>query len=329
MKILETVKNCKRIGITGHKNPDGDCAGACCGLALFLRKAMPGVQTDVYLEPLPEALFENIPGAETILNEIPAGTEQYDAFIILDSIPERTGFAEPLFESAALKVNIDHHKTNPGHGDVSYVDGNASSTCEMVYDVIDSEMVDRKIAQALYVGIVTDTGVFQYSNTRESTMRLAGNLISYGFDFTSVIREVFFERTYMQAKMLGISLARAERMMDGACLFCSLDNGTITRNGAARQDFEGVSAQMLLTEGVDCAVFIHETKPGEWRASMRSGNIVDVARSASLFGGGGHTRAAGCTIYAGTGTEFAEAAKILLTDIAAQLEADKDKDLKG
>lgn len=321
MKILEIVKNCTRIGIAGHENPDGDCAGSCCGLALFLRKAMPEAQVDIYTEPLPEALVRNIPGAGTILNEIPPETERYDAFIVLDSMPDRIGFAKQLYEDAALKVNIDHHKTNPGCGDAFYVDGNASSACELVYDVIDSEMADIEIAQALYVGIVTDTGVFQYSNTRESTMRLAGKLMSYGFDFTSVIREVFFERTYMQGKMLGLCLARSEQIMDGYCLFCSLDNETITRCGASRQDLDRVSSQMLLTRGVDCAVFLHETQPGEWRVSLRSGKIVDVARTASLFHGGGHTRAAGCTIRVDTEAEYAEAVRRLRGDIAAQLEA--------
>ena len=320
MKILETAKNCKRIGITGHENPDGDCAGACCALALFLRKAMPEAQTDIYLEPLPDALYRNIPGAGTILNEISPGTEQYDAFIVLDSMPDRIGFAKPLYEGAAFKVKIDHHKTNPGCGDAFYVDGNASSACELVYDVLDSEMVDREIAQALYVGIVTDTGVFQYPNTSERTMRIAGKLLSYGFDHAGVIREVFFERTYLQTKMLGICLAGSELIMDGRCMFCILDRETIALHGASRQDLDRISSQMLLTRGVDCSVFVHATDPGIWRVSMRSEKIVDVARTASLFGGGGHTRAAGFTIHAETETEFAEAVNTLRGDIAAQLE---------
>lgn len=323
MKILDLVNHCARIGISGHENPDGDCVGSCCGLALFLRKAMPSAQVDVFLEQFPEALTRNIPGSETVLYELPHGEEAYDAFIVLDSMPDRIGFAKELYEKAALKINIDHHKTNPGCGDAFYVDGSASSASELVMEVIDSALVDREIAQALYVGIVTDTGVFQYSNTSERTMRNAGSLMSYGFDHTGVIREVFFERTYLQTKMLGICLAGSELIMDGRCLFCVLDREKIARHGASRQDLDRVSSQMLLTRGVDCSVFVHETDPGKWRVSMRSEKIVDVARTASLFGGGGHTRAAGCTIYAGTGTEFAEAVNTLQGDIAAQLEAKK------
>ena len=321
MKILEIVKNCGRIGISGHVNPDGDCVGGCCGLALYLRKAMSNAQVDVFLEPPLEALKRNTPGAETILYEIPQEKEKYDAFIVLDSMPDRIGFAGELYENAALKINIDHHKTNPGCGDIFYVDGSASSSCELVYHTMDGSLIDRNIAQALYVGLVTDTGVFQYSNTRASTMRLAGKLMEYGFDFTSVIREVFFERTYLQTKMLGICLERTEQIMDGYCAFCILERETLDRYGASRKDLDRISSQMLLTEGVDCAAFVHETDPGVWRVSMRSEKIVDVARTAALFGGGGHTRAAGCTIHALDGSGISESVGILKADIAGQLEA--------
>ena len=321
MKILETVKNCRSIGISGHENPDGDCVGACCGLALYLRNAMPDAKVDIYLEPFREALMRNTPGAETVLHEAPKMLVKYDAFIVLDSMPDRIGFARDLYETADLKVNIDHHKTNPGCGDFFYVDGDASSACELVYHTMDEALVSRSIAQALYLGLVSDTGVFQYSNTKASTLILAGKLISYGFDFTTLNREVFHERTYVQAKMLGLALAGSELILEGKCMFSVMDRETVTKYGALRKDFERISEQMLLTRGADCAVFIHETDPGEWRVSMRSGKIVDVAKTASLFGGGGHTRAAGCTIRANTKAAFAEAVKILKEDISGQLEA--------
>ena len=163
--------------------------------------------------------------------------------------------------------------------------------------------------------MVTDTGVFQYSNTSENTMRIAGHLLSYGFDHSAVIREVFYERTYVQAKILGLALTRARLIMDGKCVLCVLDKRTLDRYGATRKDLDGISEQLLLTEGADCSVFVHETEPGEWRVSMRSFHIVDVAATASLFSGGGHTRAAGCTIR----TDIREAIKVLKKDIRARL----------
>ena len=287
MRLLDLVNNCKRIGITGHSNPDGDCAGSCCAAALFLRKVLPGAQVDIYLEALPAALEKNIPGTETILHTV----------------------------DASLKINIDHHISNPGSGDVNYIDAGASSACELVYNVIDHDAIDREIARALYVGIVTDTGVFQYSSTGESTMRAAGHLMSYGFDFTAVIREVFFERTALQARILGEAFVRSELSMNGKCIFSILNKALLDRYGASRQDLDGISAQLALTEGIDCAVFLHEDEPGIWRSSMRSVRIVNVARLASLFNGGGHIRAAGCTIT----SDIDEAVRTLRSDIEQQL----------
>ena len=316
MEILELVKNCTRIGLTGHENPDGDCTGACCGLALHLRKVLPEAVVDIYLEPPAENLIRNIPGADTIIYEVTGNEEKYDAFIVLDSAPSRVGKPLELYNRAGLKINIDHHRTNPGAGDTEcYIDGKASSACELAYNVIDREEIDARIAQALYVGIVTDTGVFQYSNTSESTMRAAGSLMSYGFDHTAVIREVFFERTPKQARVLGTALIKAEPLLDGKLILCCFDKKTMDELGAGRKDLDGISAQLLLTEGADCSVFFHETEPGIWRASMRSLHVTDVSSIAAKHEGGGHLRAAGFTIR----TDIHTAIKDITDDIAQQL----------
>ena len=105
MKILELVENCTRIGISGHENPDGDCAGSCCGLALYLRKVMPQAAVDIYLESMPDALVRNIPGADTIIYDVTGSEEDYDAFIILDSEPSRTGKAERRFDRAKMAAD--------------------------------------------------------------------------------------------------------------------------------------------------------------------------------------------------------------------------------
>ena len=170
MRILEELKGCRTIGISGHENPDGDCAGSCMGLALFLRKTMPEARVDVFLEPLRHELAANIPGSGTIITDFRIDLESYDAFIVLDSAKDRISGAETLFDRAAKTINIDHHVSNPGTGMVNYVNGTSSSTCELVYEVLDRDMLDEQIAQALYVGMVTDTGCFRFSNTSRKTM---------------------------------------------------------------------------------------------------------------------------------------------------------------
>lgn len=317
MNILDLLKDCSRIGISGHENPDGDCVGACCGMALFLRKMMPEAKVDIYLETFAASLERNIPGSDTILHEIPDPCEKYDAFIVLDSDPGRTGKACELFDQAKIRINIDHHRTNRGGGEFNYIDGNASSASELVYNVIGRDRLNAQIARALYVGIVTDTGVFQYSNTGESTMAAAGHLMTFGFDASAIIREVFFERTVVNMRALGTALVKAELIMGGKFQFCMMDRKELASLGARRKDLDGIPEQMLLTEGVDCAAYIHEDEDGFWRVSFRSREIVDVSRTASILGGGGHIRAAGATIRTG----ISQAIVLIKADIEKQLHA--------
>ena len=287
--ILELVKDCRLIGISGHENPDGDCVGSCCAMAMYLRKAMPDAEIRVYLEEFDEALVRCIPGAESVRHDLPESGEVFDAFIALDSTPDRMGPVSHFFDSASVKINIDHHVTNSGCGTYNYINGKASSACELVYELMDPDQIDAGIAQALYTGIVTDTGVFQYPSTGEKTMCAAGHLMRYGFDFSAIIREVFFERTPVNARMLGTALLKSQFLEDGAKI-----------------------------------VFVHEDETGVWRASMRSIGIVDVARTASLLGGGGHVRAAGCTIR----TSITEALGILKKDIEEQLRSADGHELR-
>lgn len=120
--------------------------------------------------------------------------ERFDVFFALDTASDRLGGAEAYFNSAVKKINIDHHISNKGCGDVNYVVPTASSTSELIYDLTEKEQLDEEIAKALYIGIIHDTGVFQYSNTSPETLRAAAKLISYGFDFSRLIEETFYEK---------------------------------------------------------------------------------------------------------------------------------------
>ena len=265
MNILQELKGVQTIAISGHINPDGDCVGSCMGMALYLRKNMPQAQVDVYLEPFTDALMRNIPGTETIRFDFAPAVPAYDAFIALDCGKERLGGAEPIFDNAGLTINIDHHVSNPGTGQVCYLDGNAGSACELVWDVLEEERTDARIAQALYVGMVTDTGVFRYSNTSEKTMVKAGRLLRFGFDHARIIREVFFEKTFLQHKLMGIGLGQARLYLDGLLIVSEIDYDTMQANHACKNDLEGIASEMVLTEGVDCALFLHGSGPDEYR----------------------------------------------------------------
>lgn len=316
MNIFEEVKGAKTIGLSGHVRPDGDCIGSVMGLSLYLKKVCPDAQIQVMLEK-PADIFHCIKGIEEISSDFVPITDNFDVFIALDAEKSRLGEAERFFDSAKKKINIDHHISNAkGSGDVNYVVPDASSASELVYDVIDrKELIDEEIAKALYIGIMHDTGVFQYSNTSPKTLRTAADLISYGFDFSKLIDQTFYEKTYVQNQILGRALLESILFMDGKCIVSMVDKRTMDFYSVTSHDLDGIVSQMRNTKGVECAIFMYQLDTLEYKVSLRSNGLVDVAKVASFFGGGGHVKAAGVTMQ---GT-FHDIANNLSAQIADQL----------
>ncbi|MDE6712426.1 MAG: bifunctional oligoribonuclease/PAP phosphatase NrnA [Lachnospiraceae bacterium] len=295
MDIYEEVKSYQRIGIGGHIRPDGDCIGASLGLYFYLKKRLPEADIFAFLEH-PGNSFRSIPGIESIYSEEDYREwEAVDVFIALDTVPERMGAALDLYKRADKTINIDHHISNQAKDAmVNYVVPKASATCELIYDVIDHSYLDAEIAQLLYMGMAHDTGVFHYSNTSPKTLRVAADLLEYGFDFPKLIDETFYEKTYLQNQILGRIILDSRRYMDGKIIIGAADHHFIRTYDAKKEDFEGVVNQLRITEGVECAVFLYEKEKGCFKCSLRaSSDLVDVARIAVEFGGGGHVRASG------------------------------------
>ena len=249
MNIYEEVKDAKTIGISGHIRPDGDCVGSCMGLYLYLKKVCPAAAIQVMIER-PADVFSCIRGIEEISSDFKPITEKFDVYIALDSEKSRIGEAEKFFDQAEKRINIDHHISNAGgSGDVNYVVPTASSASELVYDVIgDKSAIDADIAKALYIGIIHDTGVFQYSNTSPKTMKIAAELISYGFDFPELIDKTFYEKTYVQNQILGRALLESILFMDGKCIVSMIDKKTMAFYNADSHDLEGIVSQLRSTK---------------------------------------------------------------------------------
>lgn len=294
-KILEELGGRDKIAVSGHERPDGDCVGACMGLYLYLKKALPDARIDVYLEK-PADLFSCIQDIEEVKTDCGADI-RYDVCIAVDTVGSRMGEASKYFDSAVKTINIDHHISNPkGCGQVNYINTQASSASELVYELIDEKLMDESIAMALYIGIIHDTGVFQYSNTTPHTLEIAARLITYGFDFPKLISETFYEKTYVQNQILGRALLESILFMDGKCIVSAIDKKVMEFYGVGPKDLDGIVSQMRIIKGVECAIFMYQTGPQEYKVSMRSNGKADVAAVASYFGGGGHVRAAGCTL---------------------------------
>ena len=221
-------------------------------------------------------------------------------FFIMDCGMERIGDALEYAQSAKKRINIDHHISNPGTGDVNYVKPQVGSASELVYDLIvedsGAEALDKDLAQIIYTGMIHDTGVFQYSNTNQKTMETVAKLISYGFDFPRLIEETFYQRTYLQTQVLGRALMESIRFMNGTCIVSCIEKKHMDFYGATSQDFDGIVNQLRNIKGVHCAIFMYEIGNLEFKVSMRSDEMVNVAEVAGYFGGGGHMRAAGCTM---------------------------------
>ena len=297
IRITEEVRNAGSIAVSGHIRPDGDCVGSVMGLYLYLKKELPEAEVDVYLEK-PAEIFDCISHIEDIkseFNNVDTG-KIYDVFIVLDCADDRLGEVRVLYEKARKKINIDHHISNPGCGDVRIVEPERSSTAELLYDLMDPAALDEEIARALYIGIIHDTGVLRYSNTAPHTLQVVSELIKFGFDFSKIIDDTFYEKTYVQTQIMGRAILESVRFMHDKCIVSMVSRRMMDFYQVTPQDLDGIVNQLLAVKGVECAIFMYEIRTLEYKISMRSKGRVDVAGVAMRFGGGGHVRAAGCTM---------------------------------
>lgn len=329
--MIDIFKECmmaERIAITGHSNPDGDCVGSTMALWQMLRRMYPKKETVVLLEK-PAAIYDFIEGIDKIIymdEGFPVPEEitkqPFDLVFVLDTVIERTARAQEIVRKAKKVISIDHHISNTGEGDISVVDASASACAQLLYELIAAfdkykEYMDMEVARTLYTGIIHDSGVMQYSNTSARTLHIVADLISYGFDFPKLIEETFYEKTYIQSQILGRALLEAFPVMHGACMVSMIDQKTMKFYGADKKDLSGIVNHIRNIKGVEVAIFIYEIASQVYKVSLRSRGRVDVSKVCVFFGGGGHARAAGCTMNG----SFYDVVNNLTAQIALQLDA--------
>lgn len=295
MTVLEQMlEQTGSVVILGHVRPDGDCLGSTLGLYHYIQTNYPAIRAAVYLEES-SPKFGYLAGYDAILHE--TDEERYELCICLDcGDEERLGSFGVFLANASKSLCLDHHITNTRFCEVNLVSENASSTCEVLFEQLDEEKIDKAAAECLYTGLIHDTGVFKYSCTSARTMEIAGKLMAKGIDFGSIIDNSFYKKTYVQNQILGRALLESITFLDGKYIFSALRQSEMEFYGVNGKDMDGIIDQLRLTEGVEVAIFMYQTGPQEFKVSLRSQNAVDVSRIASYFGGGGHVRAAGCTM---------------------------------
>ncbi len=262
----------------------------------YIREHFPDIEADVYLE-VNNPAFGMLKWAEEIRTDY-REEHTYDLFLALDvSDKERLGEALKYFEAAGRTICIDHHITNKGFAEENLIEPEASSTSELVFGILEEDKISRETAEALYMGIVHDTGIFQYSNTTPRTMEVAGRLMAKGIAFSRIIDETFYQKTYIQNQVLGRTLMESILLLDGKIIMGRIRQKDMEFYGVGPKDLEGIVNQLRVTKGVEVAIFLHETGNQEYKVSLRSNGPVDVSKVCAYFGGGGHVKAAGCTMH--------------------------------
>lgn len=313
-KILEGVST---IAIGGHVRPDGDCVGSCVGLGQYIRENYSDKTVDIYLKDIPES-FHFLKGTETILESVADEKKEYDLFIALDcGDTGRLDYSKPLLDHAKHTFCVDHHISNIGFADVNHIVAEASSTSELVYGLLDEEKISKNVAEALYLGIVHDTGVFQYSCAGPETFRVAAKLLEKGIDGPKIIEDTFYAKSYAQNQVMGRALMESILFLNGVGIASFIRKNVMDFYGVVPKDLEGIVSQLRVTEGVEVAVFMYELKQNEFKVSLRSKSELDVSKIAQYFGGGGHKKAAGFTM---AGTPFD-----VLNNLSKQIEEQLEK----
>lgn len=313
-RIDELLEPVTSVAIAGHVRPDGDCVGSTLALYNYIRDNYPAIRVRLYLEPIPN-LFRFLQRADEIASDFTEDVT-YDLFVALDCGDRcRLGDAARYFDTAGQTVCIDHHMSNQSFADINRIVPEASSASELLFEVLDEARITKEIAECLYVGIIHDTGVFQYSCTSSKTMNIAGRLMDKGIDYPTIVDRTFFEKTYEQHQIFARALMKAQRFFDDRCIATVLTLSDMAQAHALPKHLDGIVAQMRSTKGVDVAILLYENEDGTYKASLRTNGAVDVAAVCMKYGGGGHMRAAGVTLSG----EPQKLLDMLLADIKEQL----------
>jgi len=293
--LASQLAQVKTVAIAGHVRPDGDCVGSCLATYNYITTWFPQIQADIYLEPIPN-IFKFLKNSDQICSSYDSD-QRYDLCIVQDcGDTGRLGEAVKYFETAKKTICIDHHVSNDSFADENYIFPETSSTSELIFELLETERITKEIAECIYVGIVHDTGVFQYSSTSAKTMETAGILMEKGIDFSKIIDDTFYTKTFGQNQILGQALLNSQLFLNGAVIATAISQEEMKQFGVQPKHLDGIVSQLRVTKGVEVAIFLYENEDHTWKVSMRSNGKVDVAAIAMKHQGGGHVRAAGANM---------------------------------
>ena len=297
--VVEAIRGATRITIICHENPDADTLGSALALRMAAEALGKAVEV-VAADPVPPALA-NLPHASEVRT---APALEPDVALVTDGPPSRTGaIARDCAEwlSRATIVNVDHHISNDGsEAAVAWVDADAAATCEMVAQLIPAlgVEVDRDMATVLLAGIVQDTHTFAHPNATPRTLRVAADLVEAGAPLSAIHRSIYADKPFSTIALWGRILAGAAERREGRIVFGVMTAAMLRETGTEPVASEGFIDLLASTKAADITVLFKEADPSGIRVSVRTSARADAVAITSAFGGGGHARAAGCTVEA-------------------------------
>jgi phosphoesterase RecJ-like protein len=309
-EVADFLKTLDRVAITTHVGADGDAIGASAAL-LRLMRSLGAEAVFCHAEPVPEYLRWLLP--DDALTEIPAG---HDLLVVDTSRADRTGVPIP---EAGARLNLDHHEDNPFYAELNLVDARAAASAEVVSRLYRELGVgfDREAAQAIYVGVKTDTGGFNFRNISPAAHELVADLLRAGVVPAEVSERINRRGSLKQLKIVGVSLTNA--VCYGEVLISTVDRDDYARTGAGELDSKEAIDQLRTVEGIDMVAHLREVPQGT-KGSLRS-ETIDVGEIARTFGGGGHRLAAGYT----TARRPAEAREELLGVLKGRVDLGEER----
>ncbi len=295
-EIGKAIEDHNSFAVVSHVRPDGDAIGSVLALGHALEQLGKSVR---YLnnDGCPKSL-EFLPGSEKVEISGEVGVLDVEVAIILDTAAHvRIGEGSlEAIKNAKLLINIDHHISNPGYGDLSYVDPNSPATGQIIYELLISLglPVSRISRDSIYVAVSTDTGSFQYPGTTQRTYEMAADLVGRGLNVGEINQLIYDNQPYRRVELMRALLNTLDRSDDGLLVWWDLPMATKNELELVDDDSEGLIDFIRSVQGVVVAVFFEDLDGGKVRVSMRSKDArVNASEICGVFGGGGHALAAG------------------------------------
>jgi len=293
-KIADAVRSAKTLLLVSHVRPDGDALGS--SVAFYHALKSLGKEVVVFNQDKIPDMYRFLPGSEAVVHTL-GPVERFDTALLLDcSELSRVGDEADRIASIGTLIAIDHHLSNDGTIPLSLVDTKASSTGEILVDLIDKLGVEltRDIAVNIYTAVVTDTGSFRYSNTTRKTFMLAARLVEAGADPRVVSEQVYETKPLVRLRLMSRAIETLNISRGGEVGSIVLDRRSMKQEDALPEHTEGLVDMVRSVQGVRVAVFYYEMPDGTYKISLRSKGNANVEQVAKTFGGGGHRNASAC-----------------------------------